>query len=71
MRYKMVLIRPKASEGWKEIRDASGKQVKGREDRVEQSYPAIIALTYAMDHAFYQEYLADFEGLVRRFKLRP
>jgi hypothetical protein len=27
-------------------------------------------LTYAMDHAFYQDYLADFEALVRRFKLR-
>ncbi|HET9238934.1 MAG TPA: hypothetical protein VFO10_16875 [Oligoflexus sp.] len=70
MRYKMVMIKPKAPEGWKDLRGVYGKKVKPNDRYIEETYPALIVLTYAMDHAFYQEYLADFEALVRRFKLR-
>jgi hypothetical protein len=70
MRYKMVIIRPKAPEGWKDVRDTYGKKVDPKDRYVEETYPALIVLTYAMDHAFYQDYLPDFEALVRRFKLR-
>lgn len=70
MRYKMVMIRPKAPHGWKDQRGVYGKKVKP-EDRVTvETYPALVVLTYAMDHAYYQDYLADFEGLVGRFTLR-
>lgn len=70
LRYKMVLIRPKAPEGWKDLRGVYGKKGKPEDRYTEETYPALIVLTYAMDHAFYQEYLPDFEALVRRFKLR-
>jgi hypothetical protein len=70
MRYKMVMIRPKAPEGWKDVRGVYGKNVNPEDRYKEETYPALIVLTYAMDHAFYQDYLADFEALVRRFKLR-
>lgn len=70
MRYKMVMIRPKAPEGWKDLRGVYGKKVPPEDRYIEETYPALIVLTYAMDHAFYQDYLPDFEALVRRFKLR-
>jgi hypothetical protein len=70
MRYKMVLIRPKAPDGWKEMRGVYGKKVKAEDARVEETYPAIIVLTYAMDNAFYQDYLADFDSFIHRVKLR-
>jgi hypothetical protein len=70
MRYKIVVIRPKAPEAWKDTRGVYGKKVAPEDRLKEETYPALIVLTYAMDHAFYQEYLADFETLVRQFKLR-
>ncbi|WP_141733095.1 hypothetical protein [Oligoflexus tunisiensis] len=71
MRFKLLLVRPRTADAWKHDRILPGKKTQ-REDEltVKETYPAIIVLTYAMDHAYYDEYLRDFETLISRFKLR-
>lgn len=65
MRYKFFLARLTPENGWVDI-----EVMKEPKNNIEYRYPAMIVILYSMDDAYFNDYVADFDGLVKQLKLK-